>query len=183
MAMMCLLVLMCLYLSVWQLELFACFLFLGEFTIFIFFYCLFLHLRSGVSRDNSKSINLSWLGIIALILTALAVLFTTHYSYGGSSQASIIMQDLYKLACDFGLNDLSGLFVFFTHSNPSIHLLLGLFLFVLTLFLFAVVSTYTMSGIRSNEFYRANQDRLYLPRGYYEQTAETSQKSFTGSKQ
>lgn len=54
---------------------------------------------------------------------------------------------------------------------------------MLTLFLFAVVSTYTMSGIRSNEFYRANQDRLYLPRGYYEQTAETSQKSFTGSKQ
>lgn len=41
-----LIITLCIYLSVMQLEFFACFMFLAEFTVLFFFYVLFLHLRT-----------------------------------------------------------------------------------------------------------------------------------------
>ncbi len=70
---MCFVILTCLYLSVWQLELFSCFLFLGEFTILIFIYCLYLHLRASVSRTNLGDSNGNVLSILAFAVATLMI--------------------------------------------------------------------------------------------------------------
>lgn len=178
--MMWLVVVICLYLGLWQLELFSCFLFLGEFTILIFFYCLFLHLRASTSQGTVSGSH-SVASVTALGLGLFSALWVMVWSFSAETNAdiSILYIDMYRRVSDFVLNDLVALYYFFVHANLTIHSLIGLMLFLLTLCLFLVVSLYAGLNIARRQAYKNAPSRLATPKGYYEQTAMFSQKYFT----
>lgn len=179
-AMMWLVVVICLYLSLWQLELFSCFLFLGEFTILIFFYCLFLHLRASASQGTvAGSYKLTTVSLFGLLFGSFLWLALWCFNADAVGGSSILYIDLYRRASDFILNDLVSLYYFFVHSNVAIHSIIGLMLFLLTLCLFLVVSLYAGLNVARKQAYKGTQSRLFTTRGYYEQTAMFSQKYFT----
>lgn len=176
---MCFVILTCLYLSVWQLELFGCFLFLGEFTILIFIYCLYLHLRASVSRTNLSDSNGNILSILALTAVTLMIGFSSMNLILASEISSLnLFIDLYKRVDDFSLNDLVALYYFFTAGNITIHAIIGLMLFFLTLFLFSTVTAYTSLHTSRLNAFRSVSMKLNTPRGYYEQAGKYSQKYF-----
>ena len=173
-------VIICLYLGLWQLELFACFLFLGEFTILIFFYCLFLHLRASTSQGTvTGSYGLSTTATAGLLAGGSVWASIWCFSADMAPDLTILYIDLYRRLADFVLNDLVALYYFFVHSNLAIHSIIGLMLFLLTLCLFLVVSLYAGLNIARRQAYKSAPSRLFTTKGYYEQTAMFSQKYFT----
>lgn len=92
---------------------------------------------------------------------------------------SILYIDLYRRVSDFVLNDLVALYYYFVHANLAIHSLIGLMLFLLTVCLFLVVSLYAGLNIARRQAYKTAPSRLFVTKGYYEQTAMFSQKYFT----
>lgn len=87
--------------------------------------------------------------------------------------------DLYKVYWDFTLNDLVSLYYYFTAANITIHAIIGVILFVLTLFLFITITFYTTATITKKASFKTASNKLFTPRGYYEQNAEYAQKYFT----
>lgn len=180
MAIMWFVVLLCLYLGLWQFELFACFLFLGEFTIMIFFYCLFLHLKTAItSSTGANKIPTTALLVLVFALLLFAVFSgrTLHSTIGADISQSVL--NLYPMALDFSLGDLTFLFYFFVSANLSVHALIGLTLFILTLFLFIVVLLYTSINLNRRAAFRITSNKLFTTKGYYEQSAFSSQKFFS----
>lgn len=171
-------VLICIYLSLLQFELFACFLFLGEFTIAIFFYCLFLHLKASINQNSFNSQNLTNFNLILIISLFILYILSNKIYLFKIDDLSIIFIDLYKISNDFSLNDLGFVFYFFYYSNVSIILIIGIMLFVLTLFLFLVVSAYTLGNLENKYIYKKNNIKLFTKKGYYEQTGYFTQKFF-----
>lgn len=92
---------------------------------------------------------------------------------------SILYVDLYRRVSDFVLNDLAALYYYFVHANLALHSIIGLMLFLLTVCLFMVVSLYAGLNIARRQAYKSAPSRLFVTRGYYEQTALFSQKYFT----
>lgn len=92
---------------------------------------------------------------------------------------SILYIDIYRRAADFILNDLVALYYYFVHANVTIHSIIGLMLFLLTVCLFLVVSLYAGLNIARRQAYKNAPSRLFTTKGYYEQTAMFSQKYFT----
>lgn len=168
------------YLGLWQLELFACFLFLGEFTILIFFYCLFLHLRASTSQGFNTT---SYGSFIIVSSISCLVIIAWGWKWGfladTASDVSILYIDVYRRISDFVLNDVVALYYFFIKANPSIHLIIGLTLFLLTLCLFLVVSLYAGLNIARRNAYKNIGFKLVTAKGYYEQSAVFSQKYFS----
>jgi hypothetical protein len=170
----------CLYLGLWQLELFSCFLFLGEFTILIFYYCLFLHLRASTSQGTVTG-SYSLLAVTALVFSTLLAFWLLGVGYLAvtGNDLTILYIDLYRRVSDFVLNDLVALYYFFIHANLAMHTLIGLILFVLTIYLFLVVSLYAGLNIARRQAYKSVNSKLFTTKGYYEQTAMFSQKYFS----
>lgn len=178
-----LIVLLCLYLSLWQLELFACFLFLGEFTILIFFYCLFLHLKTSVTTTPTISSNRLPNSIVFSSFVYIIYLSTSNSIFSNlSTQLNLVYSDVYQLVNDFTLNDLESLIFFFTTGNIIIHILIGILLTVLTIFLFVTISLYTTLSIKKQNIFSQITMKLFTTKGYYEQNANTIQKYFTTKK-
>lgn len=181
-AMMWFVIVACLYLSLWQLELFSCFLFLGEFTILIFFYCLFLHLKASIAQQTSShgTIGGQYVTISLLLITALWAT-TKPYAINFRENSIAYALDLYNSSADFSLNDLASLFFYFTTANLTLHALIGVILFIITLLLFTTVTLYVSTSIARKTIYGNAHSKLFVPRGYYEQTSQTSQKFFSQS--
>ena len=180
---MCVVILICLYLSLWQFELFACFLFLGEFTILIFVYCLYLHLKASVSRtDLGESIGNTSLIIGASLATLMIGSIISNWVVFKEDSSLHLFIDITRKADDFALNDLIALYYFFVNANITIHFIIGVMLFFLTIFLFTTVTVYTNLYITSAMAYRSVNMKLVTSKGYYEQSARFSQKYFTQNK-
>lgn len=181
-AMMWFVIVTCLYLSLWQLELFSCFLFLGEFTILIFFYCLFLHLKASITQQSSSHniIGGQYIAVALLLIISLWVI-TKPYMLGFKENSIAYALDLYNSSADFSLNDLTSLFFYFTAANITLHALIGVILFIVTLLLFTTVTLYVSTSLLKKTVYNNAQSKLFVPRGYYEQTSQTSQKFFSQS--
>lgn len=181
-AMMWFVIYICLYLALWQLELFSCFLFLGEFTILIFFYCLFLHLRASITQTASSHI--SGNGQMAPIVTIVVLTLWLHlkpYILDFQENSIAYAINLYSIYTDFALNDLGALFYYFTSANLTLHALIGVILFVLTIFLFITVTLYVNTHLLRKSIFKTTQSKLFVPRGYYEQSSQTTQKFFSQS--
>lgn len=181
-AMMWFVIVTCLYLSLWQLELFSCFLFLGEFTILIFFYCLFLHLKASIAQQNSSHSTVSGQYVIVSLMLVMALWAVTKpYMINFQENSIAYALDLYNSGTDFSLNDLTSLFFYFTAANITLHALIGVILFIITLLLFTTVTLYVSTSLLKKTVYGNAQSKLFIPRGYYEQTSQTSQKFFSQS--
>lgn len=181
-AMMWFVIVTCLYLSLWQLELFSCFLFLGEFTILIFFYCLFLHLKASIAQQSSSHSTVSGQYVIISLMLIMALWAVTKpYMINFQENSIAYALDLYNSGTDFSLNDLTSLFFYFTTANITLHALIGVILFIITLLLFTTVTLYVSTSLLKKTVYGNTQSKLFVPRGYYEQTSQTSQKFFSQS--
>ena len=170
------------YLAFWQLELFACFLFLGEFTILIFFYCLFLHLKIFINKPIGDLNNLlNPITLILIILLSYMWAISINIIHSAKNFIFDLISDVYKHINDFTLNDLISIYYYFANANVFIHLLIGLILFLLTIFLFTIVTLYTNSKLTKNTVYTTTILKLNVKKGYYEQTANTVQKYFSNN--
>lgn len=175
---MCLLVIMCIYLSLMQYELFACFLFLGEFTIAIFFYCLFLHLNTDrdftkVNKNNNKM-------HITILLIAFGTVFFFNFLNNlkllNINEISLIWDDLYSRSNNFSLNDLSFISYYFTSHNKMLFWFIAVLLCVLTLTILYSVYIYNLSKLSKKEWYNNSQYKIATKKYYFEQTPLNSQK-------
>ena len=163
------------YLAFMQLELFACFMFVAEFTIVIFFYALFLHLRISTSLADSKSESSSPSTVAALVIVLVATcLFGLSQLNEGS--AGLLFAELYKRVNYVAFSDLTFFAATILRTNFLIHFLVGLLLLFLTLFLFFVTNVYYFLNITRRDAARLSASKLATGRGYYEQTAEEVQK-------
>lgn len=115
---------------------------------------------------------------MGVILTFILWVCLRLYFIQHSDNKIAYAVDGYKLAVDFALNDLIAVYYYFTSANPVIHVLIGAILFVLTVFLFTTVTFYTTAHITSKSVFKTVPNKLFVPRGYYEQSPENSQKFF-----
>lgn len=169
-----------LYLAIWQLELFACFLFLGEFTILIFFYCLFLHLKTMVN-DTNIEINNTHKYYWFLLSLSLVLFYLNNNIFLIINIKSFIINliDLYQLINNFIINDLISIFYYFILSNIQIHFIIGIMLLILTVFLFLTITYYTSLNLTKHTLFNNVTIKLFTTKGYYEQTSLTTQKYFS----
>lgn len=179
-ALMWLLCVLSVYIAFMQIELFACFMFVAEFTIVIFFYALFLHLRVSTVQSDTTNESAGYRAPAALFL----VFFAT---WGGSRLAdgeiSLVFAELYNRASYVALSDLTFFASTVMRTNLVIHYMVGLLLLFLTLFLFFTVNVYYFLNITRREAARTSTSKLAAGRGYYEQTAEEVQKVISTSHQ
>lgn len=126
------LILICCILSFLQFELFATFLFLSEFLIFIFFYSCFLLLNYTNKSNSFFNINNIFIcfltGVILYILFRLDFLFLF-----GVDDLYLLNYNLFKIYNNFCLNDLIFFFHMFYIYLFLLYYLIGFILFILTL--------------------------------------------------
>ena len=168
------------YLAFMQIELFACFMFVAEFTIVIFFYALFLHLRISTSLADTKSESRSThsLAAVLIALTTACLLGLTQFGEGSNG---LLFAELYKRVNYVAFSDLTFFAATVLRTNFLIHFLVGLLLLFLTLFLFFVTNVYYFLNITRRDASRLSASKLATSRGYYEQTAEEVQKVISNS--
>lgn len=164
-----------------QLELFACFMFVAEFTIVIFFYTLFLHLRVSVSVTESSNKSIETTKILILVIFAIVI------GYGASNlittNTSIVFTDLYIKISYIALNDLAFFASTIMRTNFIVHFIVGLILLFLTIFLFFTTNVYYFMNITRRDSAKLAASKLSTQRGYYEQTAEEVQKIISKSRE
>lgn len=170
-----LLMVMAVYLAFLQLELFACFMFLAEFTIIIFFYTLFLHLRIAATNQGAR-INPYTNQTIIFLIILLCVATYCGWSKFRDLEASPVFTDLYRRTSYIIFSDLSFFATTLLRTNYTVHLIVGILLLFLTLFLFFVTNIYYFLNITRRDAARQTASKLSCQRGYYEQTAEEVQK-------
>jgi hypothetical protein len=138
------LILVSIYLSVMQLEMFACFLFLSEFVIIVFFYCLFLHLNyTNKPLIWNNLTNTTFLSIIVVFV--LAVIW--YFNKGilllyNLNDLYLLFVDIYDIYNNYYMNDLVFFFHFFFHYNTILFFFIGLFLLIMTMVLLYTVWLY-----------------------------------------
>jgi hypothetical protein len=95
----------CVYLSVLQLELFACFLFLAEFLVIIFFYTLLLHTKAAIGQITTKRADYYYTYQIGL---SCFVLVLSYYALPGVIiiEPYLWVINVYKLLAAASLTDL-----------------------------------------------------------------------------
>lgn len=175
-----LITILALYVSLMQLELFACFMFIAEFTIVIFFYTLFLHLKVAVTQRETSGVSTGSAGKLIVGLLALIGVFLNPRAYYGSD-ISLVFLDVYAKSLNFALSDINFFFYTVTRNNVALHFLVGLLLLFLTIFLFMSVNVYYFLNISKQDAFVKTNNKLATARGYYEQTAESVQKVLTNS--
>lgn len=163
------------YLAFMQIELFACFMFVAEFTIVIFFYALFLHLRISTSLASTKNES-SPPSTIAAVFTVLTITCLLGFSQLSEGSEGLLFAELYKRVNYVAFSDLTFFASTILRTNFLIHFLVGLLLLFLTLFLFFVTNIYYFLNITRRDAARLSASKLATGRGYYEQTAEEVQK-------
>lgn len=168
------------YISLMQLELFACFMFIAEFTIVIFFYTMFLHLKISVNQRETQKTLLGSAPATVLLLLLWSVLLSNVRSFFGL-ELNLVFIDVYSKTINFALNDLNFFFYTITRNNLSVHFLIGLLLLFLTIFLFLAVNVYYFLNISKKDAHTASTNKLAVVKGYYEQTAEFVQKILTNA--
>lgn len=138
------LILVSIYLSVMQLEMFACFLFLSEFVIIVFFYCLFLHLNyTNKPLIWNNLTNTTFLSTIIFF-----VIITVWYFNKGVlllynlNDLYLVFVDIYDIYNNYYMNDLVFFFHFFFHYNTILFFFIGLFLLIMTMVLLYTVWLY-----------------------------------------
>lgn len=119
--------------------------------------------------------------IISLMLIMALWAVTKPYMINFQENSIAYALDLYNSGTDFSLNDLTSLFFYFTTANITLHALIGVILFIITLLLFTTVTLYVSTSLLKKTVYGNAQSKLFVPRGYYEQTSQTSQKFFSQS--
>lgn len=176
-----LIILLACYISLLQLELFACFMFIAEFTIVIFFYTLFLHLKIAISqRELNQTPATVTAKLIGFLLLIVVILIGFRAFYG--LDINLLFLDVYSKSFNFALNDLNFFFYTVTRNNVTLHFLVAILLLFLTIFLFLSVNIYYFLNISKQDAFSSNTNKLTAARGYYEQTAESVQKILTNSK-
>lgn len=174
-ALLWLLCVLAIYIAFLQLELFACFMFVAEFTIVIFFYTLFLHLQVAtkilITRKepyNRKN---------AIVLLSL-VIFAAWAGWArfADKDGGLLFTELYKRIAYNAFSDLTFFAGTILRTNFTVHLLIGLFLLFLTLFLFFMTNVYFFLNITRRDAAKQSAMKVATGRGYYEQTAEEVQK-------
>ena len=177
-----LIVLMCVYASILQYELFACFMFLGEFTIIIFFYCLFLHLKINVQQSINPTKNpLTLLLVLGLVVCSVFLINSKNVLFH-LDDLYLIWPDLYKVTGFFLLNDLIFFFYFFTKYHSFLYILIGIFLLIMTMVLLYFINIYCMVLFRKTDAYKSLDSKLNLAKGMYDQTSHSIQKIWTNRK-
>lgn len=164
-----------LYLALLQLELFACFMFVAEFTVVIFFYTLFLHLKVSIDDDKGRHWHSNTPLVSAIVLGFLAAVWNGSTRFI-NAEVSLAFSELYKRISYASPNDLPFFASTILRTNLSIHLIVGLILLFLTLFLFFTVNVYYFLNISKRDAHRQSVAKLATERGYYDQTAEEVQK-------
>ena len=129
--------------------------------------------------DQSGNHYLITAGIFATLLIGLV---STNWSLGTESSSSQLFVDMYRKVSDFNLNDLYSLYYFFVTANIAIHFIIGIMLFLLTLFLFSAVVAYTSVNASRSTSYRSVANKLFTTKAYYEQSGRVSQKYFSQGK-
>ena len=175
-----LIILLACYVSLMQLELFACFMFIAEFTIVIFFYTLFLHLKIAINqRELNQAPATITAKLIGILLLTIITLIGFRAFYG--SDVSLLFLDIYSKSFNFTLSDLNFFFYTITRNNITLHFLVGLLLLFLTIFLFLSINIYYFLNISKQDAFSSTNNKLASARGYYEQTAESVQKILNNS--
>lgn len=164
------------YLTLYQLELFSCFLFLAEFTIIIFFYSLFLHLQVSSKINTNHEGQINFFNLF-FILTFFSIPMSMP-----TGTVSFPFVDYYEKAHYSIANDLGFFFYSIFRANYFIHIIVGLLLFFLTIYLFYTVNVYYALNLTRQNVFMKNSSKLSVYRGYYEQTAEEVQKILTNNK-
>lgn len=176
-----LIILLACYVSLLQLELFACFMFIAEFTIVIFFYTLFLHLKIAINQRELNQTPTTVTAKIIGILLLTAVTLTGFRAFYGLD-INLLFLDVYSKSFNFALSDLNFFFYTVTRNNITLHFLVALLLLFLTIFLFLSVNIYYFLNITKQDAFNSRTNKLTSARGYYEQTAESVQKILTNLK-
>lgn len=152
------LILICCVLSFLQFELFAAFLFLSEFLIFIFFYSCFL-LLNYTNKVNtfftSTNFFTFFFGVVVLyILFRLDFLFLFELD-----DLYLLSYNLFKLYNNFCLNDLIFFFHMFYIYLFMLYYLIGFILFILTLMILQFI--FTLIYINFSKMY-ARKSHFFL---------------------
>jgi hypothetical protein len=139
-----LLLLISIYLGMVQLELFGCFLFVSEFIILLFFYCLILNLnlklRFNVFKINYVTINLIYAVLFLFFL--IIVFLNKTFLFNNFNELYINFYNLYKLYNNFVLNDLVFFFQNFFHYNAILFVLVGVILLLVTFVILYFIMLY-----------------------------------------
>lgn len=143
------LVLIGIYLSLMQFEMFACFLFISEFVILVFFYALFLHLNYSNKNNmwifsNNNSGVLFLFGFLLLFLLksdSFFLMFNINELY-------LLFLDLYKLYDNTIMNDLIYFFYFFYYYHTFLFLIIGGMLLFMTVVLLYATWLYTSLKVK-----------------------------------
>lgn len=155
-ALLYILILLCLYLALMQVEMFSCFLFLSEFILIVFFYCLFLHLN----YTNKK---LFWNNVanntLVLFISVFVILVFWYFNRGvllllNINDLYLAFIDIYVFYGNYFMNDFLFLFFFFYHYNIFFFFFIGLFLLIMTTLLLYVVFLYSTMYISKKTFYK-----------------------------
>lgn len=174
------LLIICICISILQLELFAAFLFLAEFAVIIFFYTLLLHLRSALwQRVDTNQSNL-----FILIIVSVLIIFSINFTHINIILIApyLLFINVYKYLTMIFSTDLLFFWVYFVKYYLFIHLIVGLILFFLTLFLFSLINLYFSMNLKRQNYFQTSEQKLYTQKGYFEQTALIVQKIITNKK-
>ena len=175
-------ILMSIYLSLLQFELFACFMFLGEFTIIIFFYCLFLHLKINIQQQINTSKNEYIIWNLSLVIIVVYFLINENNILFNIEDLYLVWPDLYKSYSIFLLNDLIFFFYFFIKYHTFLYILIGVFLLVMTLVLLYFINLYCLISLNKNDIHHSTTSKLNIKKNLYEQTSKLVQKIFSNKK-
>lgn len=156
--------------------------FVAEFTIVIFFYALFLHLRVSTAQSDTanEAVGYRTHAPAAWGLVLLAALGGSRLSDG---EVGLMFAELYNRASYVAFSDLTFFAATVMRTNPMVHYMVGLLLLFLTLFLFFTVNVYYLLNITRRDASKLSASKLATGRGYYEQTAEEVQKVISNSHQ
>lgn len=155
--------------------------FVAEFTIIIFFYTLFLHLRVSTAnqcvRVEPYSTKVALVIVILLIVAA-----ALGWARFADKEIPILFSDLYSRMGYVAFSDLTFFAATILRTNFVIHIVVGLLLLFLTLFLFFATNIYYFLNITRRDAAKQSAAKLASQRGYYEQTAEEVQKVIYNNK-
>lgn len=131
------------YLSFLQLELFACFLFINEFIIVIFFFCFFfkLNVLNKINYYSNKNIT-SYSTVYLLVFFIILLFLCLTISYNFNNDCYLSYFNLYKLQKSFILNDLSFFFYSFFQYYLYLYFLIAILLLLMTCYLIFIVCLY-----------------------------------------
>lgn len=131
------------YLGFLQLELFACFLFISEFIILIFFFCFFFKINVPnkiIFNKNLKLLSYLIVFSILVIITLISLYFIV--SYNVADDCFLAFFNFYKLYNTFIMNDFAFFFYSFFQYYLILYFLIGIFLLFMTTYLLYVIWVY-----------------------------------------